>query len=85
MDNTNTTKYKIKQKIHYKTGLDIKEQLDRARAELDGAREILGHLLQPCCYGVTSGLWDRVLRTGGHKVLRPATVRVHIPVVRRRG
>ena len=45
------------------------------------------HLLQPCCYGVTSGFWDRVLRTGGHKVKahRPAAVRVHIPVVRRRG
>ncbi len=43
------------------------------------------HLLQPCCYGVTSGFWDRVLRTGGHKVPRPSTVRVHIPVVRRRG
>jgi hypothetical protein len=43
------------------------------------------HLLQPCCYGVTSGFWDRVLRTGGHKVPRPSTVRVLIPVVRRRG
>lgn len=43
------------------------------------------HLLQPCCFGVTSGLWDRVLRTSGHKVHRTAPVRVHIPVVRRRG
>lgn len=39
------------------------------------------HLLQPCCFGVTSGFWDGVLRTGGHK----ESVRVHIPVVRRRG
>lgn len=39
------------------------------------------HLLQPCCFGVTSGFWDGVLRTGGHKT----SVGVHIPVVRRRG
>lgn len=25
------------------------------------------HLQQPCCYGVTSGLWDRVFHTGGHR------------------
>lgn len=25
------------------------------------------HLLQPCCFGVTTGFWDWVLHTGGHK------------------
>lgn len=34
------------------------------------------HLLQPCCFGVTSGFWDRVLRTGGHK--EPARVRIPV-------
>jgi sterol desaturase/sphingolipid hydroxylase (fatty acid hydroxylase superfamily) len=43
------------------------------------------HLLQPCCFGVTSGFWDRVLRTSGHKAHRNAPARLHIPVVRRRG
>jgi sterol desaturase/sphingolipid hydroxylase (fatty acid hydroxylase superfamily) len=43
------------------------------------------HLLQPCCFGVTSGFWDGVFRTAGHKTQRRAPVRVHIPVVRRRG
>jgi Fatty acid hydroxylase superfamily len=44
------------------------------------------HLLQPCCFGVTSGFWDRVLRTGGHKARHRAPAQgVHIPVVRRRG
>lgn len=44
------------------------------------------HLLQPCCFGVTSGFWDRVLRTGGHRQPpRRAPCRVHVPVVRRRG
>jgi sterol desaturase/sphingolipid hydroxylase (fatty acid hydroxylase superfamily) len=42
------------------------------------------HLLQPCCFGVTSGFWDRVLRTGGHQVRRKAPARLLIPVVRRR-
>jgi sterol desaturase/sphingolipid hydroxylase (fatty acid hydroxylase superfamily) len=36
------------------------------------------HLQQPCCFGVTSGFWDRVLRTGGHK----APTRVRVPVRR---
>ena len=35
------------------------------------------HLLQPCCFGVTSGFWDRVFRTGGHKA--PL---VHVPIRR---
>ncbi|QCB45428.1 sterol desaturase family protein [Hydrogenophaga sp. PAMC20947] len=39
------------------------------------------HLLQPCCFGVTSGFWDHVLRTAGPK----DHARVHIPVVRRQG
>jgi hypothetical protein len=39
------------------------------------------HLLQPCCFGVTNGFWDRVLRTREHKVHR----RVRILVVRRGG
>lgn len=39
------------------------------------------HLLQPCCFGVTSGFWDRVLRTAGHK----AHARVRIPVRRVNG
>lgn len=43
------------------------------------------HLLHPCCFGVTSGFWDRVLRTGGHRVRRYAPARLHIPVVRCRG
>lgn len=43
------------------------------------------HLLQPCCFGVTSGFWDRVLRTSGHSHPRKAPGRLHIPVVRRRG
>lgn len=59
------------------------------------------HLMQPCCFGVTSGFWDWVLRTGGHvvrvpvflpadaseapAVQRPASPPVHIPVVRRCG
>ena len=30
------------------------------------------HLMQPCCFGVTSGFWDWVLRTGGHVVRAPA-------------
>lgn len=38
------------------------------------------HLLQPCCFGVTSGFWDWVLRTGGHK----AGAQVQAPGVRRR-
>jgi cyclopropane-fatty-acyl-phospholipid synthase len=36
------------------------------------------HLLQPCCFGVTSSVWDRVLRTVGHK----GPVRQNIPVRR---
>jgi sterol desaturase/sphingolipid hydroxylase (fatty acid hydroxylase superfamily) len=36
------------------------------------------HLLQPCCFGVTSGFWDRVLRTGGHR----DHARTRIPVRR---
>ena len=43
------------------------------------------HLLQPCCFGVTSGFWDGVFRTAGHRASRGAPARVHIPVVRRRG
>lgn len=43
------------------------------------------HLLQPCCFGVTSGFWDRVLGTAGHPARRRTTTPVHIPVVRRRG
>lgn len=44
------------------------------------------HLLQPCCFGVTSAFWDRVLRTAGHKAPQQhPPVRTHIPVVRRRG
>lgn len=43
------------------------------------------HLLQPCCFGVTSGFWDTVLRTGGHPARRRTAAPVHIPVVRRRG
>jgi cyclopropane-fatty-acyl-phospholipid synthase len=39
------------------------------------------HLLQPCCFGVTSGLWDRLLRTSGHK----DQARPHIPVRRVNG
>ena len=35
---------------------------------------------QACCYGVTSGLWDQLLRTSEKK--QPA---VHIPVVRHNG
>lgn len=34
------------------------------------------HLLQPCCFGVTSGFWDRVLRTSGHK--DPARARIPV-------
>ena len=36
------------------------------------------HLMQPCCFGVSSGLWDQVFRTTGHKTSAP----VHIPVRR---
>lgn len=43
------------------------------------------HLLQPCCFGVTSGFWDRVLSTSGHRSPHKAPARLHIPVVRRRG
>lgn len=43
------------------------------------------HLLQPCCFGVTSGFWDTVLRTGGYPARRHTVAPVHIPVVRRRG
>jgi len=39
------------------------------------------HLLQPCCFGVTSGFWDRVFRTGGHTKTAP----MHIPVRRHNG
>lgn len=37
------------------------------------------HLMQPCCFGVTSGFWDRVLGTAGHKdtPLVPVPVRRH--------
>ena len=30
------------------------------------------HLQQPCCYGVTSGFWDQVMHTAGHKMTRLA-------------
>lgn len=40
------------------------------------------HLLQPCCFGVTSGFWDRLFRTSGHK---DGARSVHIPVERRQG
>lgn len=40
------------------------------------------HLMQPCCFGVTSGVWDRVFRTAGHP--RPSAP-VNIPVRRHNG
>lgn len=42
-------------------------------------------LLQPCCFGVTTGFWDWVLRTRGHRAAAGVATRPHIPVVRRRG
>lgn len=39
------------------------------------------HLLQPCCFGVTSGVWDWVLRTAGH----PGRTPVRPLAARRRG
>jgi sterol desaturase/sphingolipid hydroxylase (fatty acid hydroxylase superfamily) len=40
------------------------------------------HLMQPCCFGVTSGVWDRVFRTAGHK---HHSAPVRIPVRRHNG
>ena len=39
------------------------------------------HLMQPCCFGVTSGFWDRVLGTASHK----NTPLVPVPVRRING
>lgn len=39
------------------------------------------HLEHGCCFGVTSGFWDRVFHTDSHKATPP----VSIPVVRRGG
>jgi sterol desaturase/sphingolipid hydroxylase (fatty acid hydroxylase superfamily) len=43
------------------------------------------HLMQPCCFGVTNGFWDWVLRTSGHSAQSWPPARVRIPVERRRG
>lgn len=44
------------------------------------------HLAHGCCFGITSGFWDRVFRTASHKDSPkvPATTE-NIPVVRRGG
>lgn len=42
-------------------------------------------LAHGCCFGVTSGFWDRVFRTASHKDSHKAPVPVSIPVVRRGG
>jgi len=34
------------------------------------------HLLQPCCFGVTSGFWDWALRTAGHKIPQNPPIKV---------
>lgn len=40
------------------------------------------HLMQPCCFGVTSGVWCRVFRIAGH---RHHSAPVRIPVRRHNG